>query len=715
MHESGRIHYACDVARNPAFWQARAETVDVHGRRVCDYVARSSEVELWADQLQGLLELPVAELRDRLQPDPLRQVDIERPGRAPRQIAIPSYPRRCMANLLSRVLSLTSDRLLPSNLRAYRSGSPDAVRHTVLDVARSVKGGQLVHYAKLDIANFFPSIQWASLESALQHYGYEERFIQVVMALVQTPIVVRRGGRWVDVPRHRGIPQGLAESAILSNLVLWELDQELMRPDRRLRYWRYADDLLIGGKHRDDVVGGVRAIQRWASEQGMQLKGVVQGQNPRGLVLSVKKQRIEYLGTEISSTGQVRMPLAKLKEKLDELGALHGLLWEGDVIIGDSRLGGGHGVRWVDQQDIDVVVDGFLRPWCAMNEREAQRAEALIDKTFSTPQPPRRGGHGAVWCARLWAPQTDDGREAQAPRGARRPNVLDPSLSSRLPRPGAPSGPGAGAGGRSAAGWSRGGLGPETAYGPEERRSARASERAASPEGTRVAVSLGGEVPRGGSDGEAETDEVEAETEDQGEDEDAQLSDAEGHESNVFECPSFGEEELDRILQEMQRDTSFLDGADQADPEGRSLPLPSGFHHQPVLHLAARRLPGECSVVGWMWAVDGHPQGLAQQRIMVGRPESAMIALLIETVDATWGGELRVGLPTSFLPKALLQARRSFRAPLLFARVGELHAIARAREVQLWLAGPVQLPEALRSSLESTVVDASQRSRTARR
>ena len=99
-------------------------------------------------------------------------------------------------------------------------------------------GGQVVFFAKLDIKSYFPSIPWWAVEAALLHYGYGASFASFVMALVQARVVERRQGRWHDLAVSRGLQQGLAESAVLANMVPWELDHDLMRPGRGLCYRR---------------------------------------------------------------------------------------------------------------------------------------------------------------------------------------------------------------------------------------------------------------------------------------------------------------------------------------------------------------------------------------------------------------------------------------------------------------------------------------------
>ncbi len=103
---------------------------------------------------------------------------------------------------------------------------------------------------KLDIQNFFPTINWRRVKGVFRHAGYHEH-IATLLALLcsESPrqLVQQNGKTYYVALGDRALPQGAPTSPALSNIVCINLDRRLtgLADKLGLRYSRYADDLTF--------------------------------------------------------------------------------------------------------------------------------------------------------------------------------------------------------------------------------------------------------------------------------------------------------------------------------------------------------------------------------------------------------------------------------------------------------------------------------------
>lgn len=673
------IAFACDVMKNKAFAKADAKTKDALGKRVADYVRSPAEREAWPSRIENILRLPLDQFVNAMAQEPVRLSPIDKPDGRTRIVGVPTFGRRCISNVIKMILSMTGDHLLPPSVRAYRPHSKDGVRQALLDVAHAVRHGRARYWAKLDFSSYFSVMPWSGVECALRHYGYEPDFIAVIMATVRCPLLKQnKRGKTISVANDRGSQMGLPESATLANMLPFELDEHFASLAGQLLYLRYSDDLFIGGASRSDVVGAVRTIQRWCRTYGIALKGISPDTNPATPVHDVKNTRIELLGAEIDANGEVRLPLTKLKEKLDEIRGRHDNLAIDGVVEGISRYGNGGGTHLFDLDDVHETIGGFLSHWRELDPRGAHRAAALINKTFPACSP-RSGGQGVVWTAQLWGIQADAGVEAMIP-DVHEPSGPTDALLLAL-------------------------TGRRRASGP---RRVRSTERNAKSEGLPGLETAWEEetveadilYTEAAADLLMQDEEEDSCSLSYGEGDDDSLRDAEGRKTNSFFFTStdLGSPSL------FEKDLSEINGA--VDDPREEPPLPVEFENR-VVHMVAERLRGpdgpRC-VVGFGVVAGGELIGKAVLRILPGRPESATVREMISIISGS-SSEVAFAMSNPMLVKMLLQKHRRFRAPILYSLVCDLHAEARQLGVRVRIAGGVEPPLSLQRAVRQTVED----------
>jgi hypothetical protein len=685
------VAFGCDVTRNKAFAKADARTKDALGKRVADYVRSPAEREAWPYRIAELLRLPAREFEEAMSDEPVKLSPIDKADGGTRIVGVPTFRRRCVGNVIKMILSITGDHLLPPTARAYRPNSEDAVKRALLDVASAVHNGRLRYWVKLDFSSYFSVMPWSGIEAALRHHGYEDEFIRVVMAIVRCPLVKKNKiGRTISVPNERGAQMGLAESATLANMLPFALDEHFARIAGRVFYMRYCDDLFIGAATKSDVVGAVRAVQRWCNMNGIGLKATVRRarnsdlgtvamvhvdpkMNAEKLVIDVKNTRIALLGAEIDANGAVRLPVGKLKEKLNEITQRLAHVQTENAIEGVSLYGNGGGTHLFDLDDVEDTILSFLSYWTQLDPEGTDRAAALIRKTFPMPASPRSGGQGVAWIAQLWDSHAGGGVEVMIPAGQDPSEPTDAELRPLRGRSRA-SGPlRVRSTERSAKAGGTPGLGPI----PEE-ESVDADSLY-----TEMAADLHTQDEEdGSSEGSLSYDEGD----------DDSLRDADGRETNSFSFTS-----MDLSALSLLRAGVFREIAGAVDDPREEPPLPVDLENTLIVHIVAERLPapgGPRSIVGFGVVDNGMLIGKPALRTVFGRRESAAVREMSSMISVR-PRHVIFAMNETWLAKALLKPHRRFRAPLLYTLVADLHERARAAHVAVTVVGGIPQPLAL--------------------
>jgi RNA-directed DNA polymerase len=191
-----------------------------------------------ADWLRHHHEALTASLLDgTYQPQPVRGVQIPKPGGGQRQLGIPVAVDRLVQQAILQVLNPIWDPTFSNSSYGFRPGR-DA--HMALEQARKYvaqEGREIV--VDLDLEKFFDRVNHDILMSRVARRIGDKRLLGIIRRFLQAGMM--QDG--VCVTRDEGTPQGGPLSPLLSNLLLDDLDQELER--RGHSFCRYADDCNI--------------------------------------------------------------------------------------------------------------------------------------------------------------------------------------------------------------------------------------------------------------------------------------------------------------------------------------------------------------------------------------------------------------------------------------------------------------------------------------
>ena len=175
-------------------------------------------------------------LAGRYTPQPVKRVEIAKPGGGVRRLGIPTVLDRFIQQAILQVLQPLWD---PTFSEASFGFRPQRSAHQAVAQAQEqiAEGHRWV--VDIDLEQFFDRVNHDMLMGRVAKRIADKRLLKLLRGFLEAGVL--EGG--LVSPTEQGTPQGGPLSPLLSNLFLDELDRELER--RGHRFVRYADDCNI--------------------------------------------------------------------------------------------------------------------------------------------------------------------------------------------------------------------------------------------------------------------------------------------------------------------------------------------------------------------------------------------------------------------------------------------------------------------------------------
>lgn len=200
---------------------------------------------------------------------------------------------RTLATHLSTVLKASFSKVSDVSF-AYQKGK--GVREALLRLKSLYTSGNVI--LKVDIRKFFDNIDKDIVANLLDGYKID-KYVRTLMAESFLPKL--KSNEYYDEAISQiqhGIPQGNAISAVISNLMLLELDMQ--SKSKNLKMIRYADDMVFICDGENQAHSTLEWLTGYLEkERKLTVHPLSSGKDAKTLIISdLKKTRLVYLGVE---------------------------------------------------------------------------------------------------------------------------------------------------------------------------------------------------------------------------------------------------------------------------------------------------------------------------------------------------------------------------------------------------------------------------------
>ncbi len=196
-----------------------------------------------------------------------------------RALAVPDIKDRILQRSVVNIISPAVEKLLEASSYAYRKGIS---RKTAVYAIKEAKANGMQFVLKCDIEAFFDNVDWQILFKKLDILYEDDPILALLKIWIKQPVILNG----IRIIRRQGLPQGSPLSPLLANLYLDQFDEEI---EGRFKLIRYADDILILCKSKEDAEAALQEVEESLTELKLEIN-----RNKEGIFTF--EEGFQYLG-----------------------------------------------------------------------------------------------------------------------------------------------------------------------------------------------------------------------------------------------------------------------------------------------------------------------------------------------------------------------------------------------------------------------------------
>lgn len=239
-------------------------------------------------------------------PQPYLHIEIKKNETEKRKLGLLSIRDKIVQQAIRGLIEPRFEKLFLNNSYGYRPqrGHLRAIRRSLHELLQT----ENKWVAKLDVDNYFDTVNHEVLFSRLKHTVSDEKILSLIELSVKMG-VVDKAKKWTDATK--GLPQGAVLSPLLANFYLHPFDQFVT--SKIDSYIRYADDFIFLGSEKEKIERLVAGATRFLTDK---LKLEL---NPT--TIAPVESGVSFLGVEIAK-GRVSITLGKQKKLLERIAQI---------------------------------------------------------------------------------------------------------------------------------------------------------------------------------------------------------------------------------------------------------------------------------------------------------------------------------------------------------------------------------------------------------
>ena len=199
-------------------------------------------------------------------PPPVKEVEISKKDGSIRKLGVPTISDRVAQMAIKMYIEPRFEEIFSSNSYGYR---PNKSAHQALEKVRE-NTRKYDWVIDLDIKGFFDNISHEKLMLAVEKHIHEKWVVLYIKRWLSAPILKKTGE--LTIKQGKGTPQGGVISPLLANLFLhYGFDKWLEKTDKTLNFTRYADDVIVHCKSKQQAENILKVIQNRMNNIGLEL------------------------------------------------------------------------------------------------------------------------------------------------------------------------------------------------------------------------------------------------------------------------------------------------------------------------------------------------------------------------------------------------------------------------------------------------------------